>query len=671
MPGSSAWKLCASALRSSRAICAANTAIPCAEAIEEHLESCDSCEKTASRLELELRQALRPILKQRLPQPTSSDSPSPPKPSRAAIDLTGVEEIGDFRLLGEPDRGGFAVVYRALQKSPQRTVALKISQHRTQEASVLARLEHPHIVRVHEEREWRGWHLLCMQYVPGGSLRQVIRFMRKIEPCATHRAHPHRGHRRSSSEPRNQPRQARAPRLFRRGRLAANRLPDWRQIGHALHFAHVRGVQHRDIKPANVLLSTEGSPLLADFNLSFGSQVEGESPDDHFGGSIPYMSPEQLEVLIGRRAAKELGPASDVYSLGIVLEELATGQRPHDLDAFSKSGADTRQELIARRRTGLTRTEIPAALPQGLRLVLDDCLEPDPNRRCNDASHMARRLQLCTRRDLHDLLHPGQSSWLGRCAQWPLPALVVLGLIPNVLVALVNGVYLYYYSYEGRDASRESFFGHYLGVIFGFFLLAIAILCLYVWPVVKGVQMVDRASGLWDDQRQLCARPLSVAWIDILAGDPAHWVASGFVYYFLTRQALGQLVASQLMHGLIASSVTFLLITLVATESFFPRLLRDEEDPDARRRLTRLDWEVDLHSAILALTPSLALMSLAWFAVQHADFPLLFSLGASAVGYLCAFVFGPRIRVTIGRLKMTVAPTRQLLYGESAHHDPS
>jgi len=140
----------------------------------------------------------------------------------------------------------------------------------------------------------------------------------------------------------------------------------------------------------------------------------------------------------------------------------------------------------------------------------------------------------------------------------------------------------------------------------------------------------------------------------------------------LTRRALGPFVASQLLHGLIASSVTFFLITLVATQSFFPRLLRDEEDPNARRRLAWLDWEVDFHAAILALTPSLALMLLAWFAVQQAGFPLLFSLGASgAVGYLCAFFFGPRIRATVAMLRTALAPTRQLLYGESAHHDPS
>ena len=88
---------------------------------------------------------------------------------------------------------------------------------------------------------------------------------------------------------------------------------------------------HRDVKPANILVTPEGSPKLADFNISFSDKVTGATPAAYFGGSLAYMSPEQLEAC--QPSASRAGPRSsigrsDLYSLGIVLWELLTGFRP-------------------------------------------------------------------------------------------------------------------------------------------------------------------------------------------------------------------------------------------------------------------------------------------------------------------------------------------------------
>ena len=90
------------------------------------------------------------------------------------------------------------------------------------------------------------------------------------------------------------------------------------------------GVLHRDVKPANVLLAADGSPKLADFNVSFSSKLDGATPAAYFGGSLAYMSPEQLEASNPdhSRQPDELDGRSDVYSLAVMLWEMLTGTRP-------------------------------------------------------------------------------------------------------------------------------------------------------------------------------------------------------------------------------------------------------------------------------------------------------------------------------------------------------
>ena len=111
---------------------------------------------------------------------------------------------------------------------------------------------------------------------------------------------------------------------------------------------------HRDIKPANVLVAADGTPKLADFNISFSSKVVGATAAAYFGGSLAYMSPEQIEACnpVSGRTADDLDSRSDIYSLGVMLWELLTGNRPFE---DTQPGADwtgTLNTMLATRRQG-------------------------------------------------------------------------------------------------------------------------------------------------------------------------------------------------------------------------------------------------------------------------------------------------------------------------------
>ncbi len=195
-------------------------------------------------------------------------------------------------------QGGMGIVYKARQTHLDRIVALKViprewsagpefHERFTREARTMAKLDHPHIVRVHEFGETDGLHFLVMEFVDGSNLRQLMQ-SGELEPAAALAIVP--------------------------------------QVCEALQYAHDRGVVHRDIKPENVLIDRDGKVKIADFGLA--KLVQNGAADftltgaGQVMGTLHYMAPEQY------RTPKDVDHRADLFSLGVVFYEMLTGELP-------------------------------------------------------------------------------------------------------------------------------------------------------------------------------------------------------------------------------------------------------------------------------------------------------------------------------------------------------
>ena len=215
-----------------------------------------------------------------------------------STDLVG-KTLGDYKLIEEIGEGGMATVYKAYQNSLQRDVAIKVLYYQEdtslarfeREARAVASLRHRNILIVYEYGEEGGSPFIVMEYVEGGTLEDRL-----------------------------------------------NDGPmDWRQvieltipIAEALYYAHSHGIIHRDIKPSNILMPQEDWPVLADFGLVKNTDDQtGLTQTGTFMGTPSYIAPEQA------RDAK-LDFRADMYSLGVIMFEMITGQLPFDYESPNK-----------------------------------------------------------------------------------------------------------------------------------------------------------------------------------------------------------------------------------------------------------------------------------------------------------------------------------------------
>ncbi|MCU0748680.1 MAG: serine/threonine protein kinase, partial [Akkermansiaceae bacterium] len=326
------------------------------------------CPDCAAPLPQESPQALCPacLMRQALASRTIVDGDPP---ASASAPLTP-EELGEkfpgYEILECLGRGGMGVVYKARQKSLNRIVAIKIlapergnesrfAERFAREAEFLAKLNHPHIVTIHDfgvtdsqpsTPDSQPLYYLVMEFVDGVNLRDLIRD----------------------------------------GKLEAKQaLAIVPPICDALQYAHDNGIVHRDIKPENLLLDKDGRIKIADFGIA---SLMGEAGE--IAGTPPYMAPEQTDGNIDHRA--------DIYALGVVLYEMLTGERPD-------------KELIAPSR----KVQIDVRLDE----VVLRAMERKPELRFQQATALKTNLEIIANQDASErsapkmTSHPVPLAWMG------------------------------------------------------------------------------------------------------------------------------------------------------------------------------------------------------------------------------------------------------------------
>ncbi len=333
--------------------------------------------------------------------------PAPPAPAVSGGDFALPHDFGSYELLSQIGRGGMGIVFRARQKRPDRTVALKViatgelaspaavERFRT-EAQAAARLEHPNIVPIFEVGQHGTWHFFSMRLIEGPTLAQTLAG-RPMPPGEA-------------------------------ARLMA-------KIARAVHHAHQRGILHRDLKPSNILLDAQGEPHLMDFGLA--KLIENEATltqSNMVMGTPAYMSPEQATG-----QARDVTTAVDVYGLGAVLYEMLTGHPPFQ-DAnihllLRKIAEDDplppSRSLLPGARSGSTVTQ---ALHADLDAICLKALEKESSLRYPTAERLADDLERALRAET--ILAKPSTRWQ-RLRKWVLRNPAKAGLVATAASALV------------------------------------------------------------------------------------------------------------------------------------------------------------------------------------------------------------------------------------------
>ena len=342
---------------------------------------------------------------------------STPRTTPSGSQAAGLPIVAGYALLKELGRGGMGVVYKAKHEKLKRLVALKMVSISPQddpqelarfqaEAEAVARVHHPNIVQIYEVGEQAGLPYLALEFVTGGTLRARL-------------------------DGRPQPIRA-AVQLVQ-------------QIARAVHAAHQRGIVHRDLKPANILLQPTpaadnrhwasagaieadqeyGVPKVADFGVA--KWIDDFEAPGTYGdkvGTPRYMAPEQAEG-----PGEEIGPAADIYSLGVILYEMLTGRPPF----VSSSVAAVLSQVLS--EPPVPPRQLRRELARDLEAICLRCLEKDPRHRYPTALALAEDLGSFLDGELVRARHPGPAE---RAWNWSLK-----NPVPSTLLLTVTAVLLF------------------------------------------------------------------------------------------------------------------------------------------------------------------------------------------------------------------------------------
>jgi eukaryotic-like serine/threonine-protein kinase len=257
----------------------------------------------------------------------------------------------EYDIVGEIGAGGMATVYKAVQRSLDRPVAIKelkkafhadaqIVRRFERESKMAASLQHENIVHVYDY--WKKPNFsIVMEYVDGTNLADVIEKTGALPVDV--------------------------------GVMIAV------QVCSALDYAHMRGLVHRDIKPGNIMIKRNGEVKLMDFGIAQSRDLEALTLPGTLIGTPAYMSPEQV-------MGQELDARSDIFSFGIVLYEMFTGTKPFaSNDTRSVTAGILKDRFIAPRR-------VNSEIPRGLQRLIRKCLKKKPQRRYGSMLEVEKKL---------------------------------------------------------------------------------------------------------------------------------------------------------------------------------------------------------------------------------------------------------------------------------------
>ena len=268
-------------------------------------------------------------------------------------DVSGLTLNGRYQLVKLIGGGGMAQVYQARDLVLRRLVAVKILRDQyasdpkfverfQREAEASAGLSHPNIVSIYDVGKENGLHYIVMDHIQGETLRDYV---------------------------------------VRSAPLPTGVVVEiGAQIALALESAHRNGLIHRDIKPGNVMLTTDGSVKVVDFGIAKGTSYLSLTSTGVALGTVAYMSPEQIK-------GGQLGPHSDIYSLGVTLYEMATGKLPFESDS------DVGMALKHISELPIPPHQVNRGVPAQLAAIIMRSLEKDPAQRFSSAIQMARALK--------------------------------------------------------------------------------------------------------------------------------------------------------------------------------------------------------------------------------------------------------------------------------------
>lgn len=324
-----------------------------------------------------------------------------------------------YEILDELGRGGMGVVYRAIQAGTKRLVALKMirsgSGARPEElkslrieAEAVARFQHPHIIQIHEVGDLQGQPFLALEFLAGGSLESYL--AGNPQPVA---------HAASLVE----------------------------ILARAMAYAHDREIVHRDLKPANVLLAESEPPAdalplvkITDFGVAKRLDEVSDTQTGAIKGTPNYMAPEQAQGLV-----RDIGPAADIYALGVILYEMLTGRPPF----LGTTVLDTLHQVCT--RDPVSPSQLRAGIPRDLETICLKCLEKDHRKRYVSAEALAEDLRRFGCGEL--ILARPASAW-ERLAKWTRRRPHVAGFAAACLVAWIAlGTALVFYAlFQARAA---------------------------------------------------------------------------------------------------------------------------------------------------------------------------------------------------------------------------